>query len=104
MEINVTYEDIKKGEPGSPCFCAISCALERQFKTSNTATKIDHDRERVVLEVDNKTYHVDDIYEYEVSRFIESFDYYVYDDEEDNLVPEPKPFSFKIHEVSNGRI
>jgi len=99
MKITVTNQDIKRGEPGNACFCAISLALERKFGTSDVQTKINHDIERVELRIKDKFYYVNDLDEYKVSRFIDNFDNYIYDDEFDNIYPEPKPIEFEIEEA-----
>ena len=105
MKITVTNEDIKRGEPGNACSCAISLALKRQFKTDDIRTKINHDIERVELTINDKFYYVNDLHEYKVSNFIDSFDNYIFPEEDedkteyDNIVPEPKPMEFEIEEA-----
>ena len=99
MKIQVTNDDIRNGEPGNACYCAISLALKRQFKTDDIRTKINHDIERVELTIKDKFYYINDLHEYIVSNFIDSFDNYIYDDETDNVVPEPKPIEFEIEEA-----
>ena len=105
MKIQVTSDDIKKGEPGNACSCAISLALKRQFKTDDIQTKINHNKERVELRIDDKIYHTNNLSdEYLVSNFIDSFDNYIFceDDEDyeiDNVVPEPFPIEFEIEEA-----
>ena len=84
MKIQVTEEDIKKGEPGSCEFCAISQALRKKFNALEVYTEYDHEYERVLLHVNN---------------FIEAFDIYDPDPEIENALAPPRPLSFTIYEV-----
>ena len=99
MKIQVTEEDIKKGEPGSCEFCAISQALRKKFNALEVYTEYDHEYERVRLYVDGQDYQVSDYDEDDVNNFIEAFDNYDTDPEIENALAPPRPMSFTIYEV-----
>ena len=90
-KINVTEEDIKKGEPTNCKYCAISQALKRYFMTEETYTKIDDETGDVSLEVNDIKYQVNHTHESDVRDFI--YDY----DREDGW-SDVKPMTFEIIE------
>jgi len=96
MKIQVTNEDIKKGEPGNCDNCAISQALKRYFKTNDTYTEIDDVTDDVLLTINNKKYKVNYKQEENVRYFISDFDMLGCDPYD---YPEPDPIQFDIEEI-----
>jgi len=99
MKIQVTEEDIKKGEPGSCEFCAISQALRKKFNALEVLTQYDHEYDRIRLTVDGQDYQVSDYDEDDVNNFIEAYDNYSDFISLNVEVLPPKPISFTIYEV-----
>ena len=100
MQIQVTNEDIKKGEPGNCESCAISQALKRYFKTNKTYTEIDEYTGSVLLRVNDKKYQVDEktcmsTTDDDVKYFISDFDALI----DPSFYPEPDPIEFDIKEI-----
>jgi len=95
--IKVIDEDIKKGEPGSCSRCAIAQALQRYFKTNDTMVKVNEEACRIDIDVDKKSFRVNDMHLPFVGDFIYDFD---------NIEgwSQAKPIEFEIieNEVSNG--
>ena len=101
MKIQVTNEDIKKGEPGNCDNCAISQALKRYFKTEETYTEIDDDTGNVLLTVNDKKYQVDEktcmsTTDDDVKYFISDFDALI----DPYSYPDPDPIEFYIERIN----
>lgn len=94
MKIEVTTDDIKNGEPCQGDECAISKALQRQFKTNDTSTVCDFDTGEIEIIVDEKKYQIKNYDRYKVGDFIDRFD-----NQDDMDFNSPKPIQFEIEEV-----
>lgn len=92
MEIKITEEDIKNGNPCDSEACAVSQALSRHFNTYAVSTSIS--KTKVVIQVNDQHYFVDKKDNEKVIDFIYDFDNL---DFEDNAVP-PKPITFKLNQ------
>ena len=100
MKIKVTRSDIQKGEAGNSSECAISLALQRHFKTNCAYVDGGFDQDEPILKVNDKQLKVSKKDIYNVNKFIDLFDDYVFN--EDVVIDKdsiPQPFEFEIREV-----
>ena len=100
MKIKVIRSDIQQGEAGNSSECAIALALQRHFKTNCAYVDGGFDQDKPVLKVDDKQLKVSKKDIYNVNKFIDLFDDYVFS--EDVIIDKdciPQPFEFEIKEV-----
>jgi hypothetical protein len=98
MIIQITNEDIKKGEQGSCTDCAIAIALQRHFKTDDTYVSGGLDDDTPIIKVNDKQLKISEVDVYNVNSFMDLFDNYFTDD--DHIIVDedciPKPFNFNV--------
>jgi len=87
IHVEVTQEDIDKGEPGDPGCCPVAMAATRAIPDGVPRvrfTKFELRTERIVLQLSSPD---------EVVKFVRAFDY-------ERSSPEVRPFSFDLPDLS----
>jgi len=92
MNIIITEQDIKKGNPCDSEACAVSQALSRHFNTHAVSTSIK--KWKVFIRINDQPYFVDKKDNQKVVDFIYAFDNL---DFQENAVA-PKPIKFKLNQ------